>query len=110
MSKLSYYPNMCPEILEAVHDYFKDYTEVEVDCLLYLSGLMDDNKQVNRLSIAAMEKLEEMGRCGICGEELKTYHYKEPHPELDGCPMEDMTELYCPYCDIPGQTVIEDWR
>ncbi len=93
-------PSMLSEILECVHYYFEDCPDVEIDCLLYLSGLMDDNKQVNRLSIAAIEKLEKMGRCGICGEELQTYHYKEPHPELDGCPMEDMTEVYCPHCDV----------
>lgn len=110
MSKLSSYPNMYPEILEAVHDYFKDYPEVEVDCLLYLSGLMDDSKQVSKLSLAAIDALYDMGRCACCGELLQAHHYQEPHPELDGCPMEDMVEWYCPNCDTPGQTVMEDWR
>ena len=102
MSKLSSYPNMHPEILEAIHFYFEDYPNVEVDCLLYLSGLMNDSKQVSKLSIVAIDALGDMGRCACCGELLQTHHYKEPHPELDGCPMEDVVERYCPNCDIGG--------
>lgn len=110
MSKLSSYPNMYPEIIEAVHGYFKDHPEVEVDCLLYLSGLMYDNRQVKQLSSHATNKLEDMERCTNCGEPLQYYHYKEPHSELEGCPMEDMVEMYCPNCDMPGQIKMEDWR
>lgn len=102
MSKLSYYPDMSSEVLEAVHLMYEDHPEVEVDCLLYLSGLMDDSRQVGQLSSCAANKLEEMGRCTNCGELLQVHHYKEPHPELDGCPMEEMTEVYCPNCDIGG--------
>lgn len=102
MSKLSSYPNMYPEILEAIHLMYEDHPEVEVDCLLYLSGLMDDNRQVDQLSIAAIDKLGDMGRCGYCGKLLQAHHYKEPHPELDGCPYEDMVDWYCPNCDIGG--------
>lgn len=110
MSKLSYYPNMSSEVLEAVHLMYEDHPDVEVDCLLYLSGLMDDSRQVSKLSLAAIDVLEDMGRCGCCGELLQAHHYQEPHPELDGCPMEDMVEWYCPHCDIPEQIVMEDWR
>ena len=102
MSKLSYYPDMSSEVLEAVHLMYEDHLEVEVDCLLYLSGLMDTNRQVGQLSIAAIDKLEDMGRCGCCGELLQAHHYKEYHHELDGCFMEDMVEWYCPNCDIGG--------
>ena len=102
MSKLSSYPNMYPEILEAVHGYFEDYPEAEVDCLLYLSSLRDNWSRVAQLANEAEAKLEEMDRCPYCGEPMQIHHYKEPHPELDGCPMEDMTEPYCPNCDIRG--------
>lgn len=98
-------PNMLSEILECLHFYFEDYPDVEVDCLLYLSRLMDDSKQVSKLSLAAIDALYDMGRCGCCGELLQVHHYKEPHPELDGCPTEDMTELYCPCCDIGGEYI-----
>lgn len=102
MSKLFYYPDMSYEVLEAIHLMYEDDPSVEVDCLLYLSGLMDDNKQVSQISSHAANKLEEMDRCANCGELLQAHHYKEPHPELDGCPMEDMVEWYCPNCDIGG--------
>lgn len=99
MSKLSSYPNMYPEILEAVHLMFEDHPEVEVDCLLYLTELRDNWTRTAELSNQAFEKLEEMGRCPYCGEPMQVYHYQEPHPELDGCPMENMSEPYCPNCD-----------
>ena len=102
MSKLSSYPNMYPEILEAVHGYFEDHPDVEVDCLLYLTELQDNWNRAIELSSQAINRLEEMDRCPCCGEQMQYYHYKEPHPELDGCPMEDMTEPYCPNCDIGG--------
>lgn len=100
-------PNMLPEILECLHFYFEDYPNVEVDCLLYLSGLMDDSKQVRQLSLAAISALSDMERCANCGEPLQYYHYKEPHPELEGCPMEDMCVLICPTCDLKGGKLID---
>ena len=102
MPKLSSYPNMYPEILEAIHLMYEDHPNVEVDCLLYLTELRDNGPRTAELSNQAFEKLEEMGRCPYCGEPKQVYHYKEPHPELDGCPMEDMTEAYCPECDVGG--------
>ena len=102
MPKLPSYPNMWPEILEAVHLQYEDYPDLEVDCLLYLTELRNNWARTTELSNEAFNKLKEMNRCPYCGELLKAHHYKEPHPELDGCPMEDMTELYCPNCDIGG--------
>lgn len=102
MSKLSSYPNMYPEILEAIHLMYEDYPSVEVDCLLYLTELRDNWPRTAELSNGAFAKLQEMERCPYCGELMQYHHYKEPHPELDGCPMEDMTETYCPNCDIGG--------
>lgn len=110
MSKLSSYPNMWPEILEAIHLMYEDYPEVEVDCYLYLTELSENRDCAMKLSNKAFEKLEDMGCCPCCGEPMQIYHYKEPHPELDGCPMEDMTEIYCPNCDNPSQIMMEDWR
>ena len=105
MLKLSYYPNMYPEILEAVHLIYKDHPDVEVDCLLYLTELRDNLTRTAELSNQAINKLEEMGRCPYCGEPMQVYHYQEPHPELDGCPMEDFYELYCSRCDIRGDNI-----
>lgn len=102
MSNLSSYPNMYPEILEAVHGYFEDYPEVEVDCLLYLTELRDNWTRTAELSNQAVKQLEEKGRCPYCGEPMQYYRYQEPHTELDGCPMENMIEPYCPNCDIGG--------
>ena len=93
-------PNMQPEIIEAIHGYFEDYPDVEVDCYLYLTELADNRDYTMQLSNKAFERIEEMGRCPYCGELMQYYHYQEPHPELDGCPMENMSELYCPNCDI----------
>lgn len=103
MSKLPYYPNMYPEVFEAIHLMYEDHPDVEVDCLLYLTELRDNWTRTAELSNRALEKLEEMGRCPYCGELMQVYHYQEPHPELDGCPMENMTETYCPNCDIGGE-------
>lgn len=97
-------PNMLAEILEAVHETFVDYPDVEVDCLLYLSSLRNNLSQVIELSDRAGEALDKMRRCSECGEPLQTYHYKESHTELDGCLMEDMVEVCCPNCDMPHQT------
>lgn len=110
MSKLLSYPNMYPEILEAIHFMYKNCPDIEVDCYLCLSGLDSDAELAKRVSIGAQLALKKMGRCEFCGEELQTYHYKEPHPELEGCPMEEMTEVYCPNCDMPGQIKMEGWR
>ena len=102
MSKLSSYPNMHPEVLDAIHLMYEDHPDVEVDCLLYLTELRDNWTRTDELSNQAFDKLEEMGRCPYCGELMQYHHYQEPHPELDECPMENMSELYCPNCDIGG--------
>lgn len=103
MSKLPSYPNMYPEVLEAIHFMYEDHPDVEVDCLLYLSELRDNWPRTDELSNQAVSKLEEMGRCPSCGEPMQYYRYQQPHPELDGCPMERMSELCCPNCDIGGE-------
>lgn len=102
MSKLSSYPNMYPEVLDAIHEMYKVYPDVEVDCLLYLSELCDNWDRTLELSIKAIETIKGMNRCPYCGEPMQIYHYQEPHDELDGCPMENMSEPYCPNCDIRG--------
>lgn len=102
MPKLSSYPNMYPEVLDAIHLMYEDNPEVEIDCLLYITELRDNWARTAELSNQAINKLEEMGCCPYCGELMQYHHYKEPHPELDGCPMENMREPYCPNCDIGG--------
>ena len=102
MSKLSSYPNMWPEILEAIHLQYEDHPELEVDCLLYLTELKNNWKRTVELSNQAIDEIVRLDRCPYCGEPMQVHHYKEPHPELDGCPMENMVERYCPNCDIGG--------
>lgn len=98
------YPNMEPEVLEAVHLMYEDDPEVEVDCLMYLKSLKDDDIKTRNLSFKVENVLEKMNRCPVCGEVMQVHHYKEPHTEVDGCPYENMTETYCPNCDMAGQT------
>ena len=102
MPKLSCYPNMYSEVLEATHLMYEDNPGLEVDCYLYLTELKDNWARTVELSNQAIDKIVAMGRCPTCGELMQIHHYKEPHPELDGCPTEDMTERYCPNCDIGG--------
>lgn len=92
------YPNMSPEVLEAIHLMYEDEPDIEVDCLRYLGHL--SIVEANKLGTEAMLKLEEMGRCPDCGCLVETVPYKEPHPELDGCPYETLYESYCPICDF----------
>lgn len=101
---------MYPEIFDAIHSLYQENPEVEVDCYLYLSNIWKDMQEVLRLGNEAEKKIKEMNRCTRCGEPMQVYFYKEPHPELDGCPMEEMTELCCPNCDIPGQIMMKEWR
>ena len=94
------FPDMSLEILESIHNNFKDDLDVEVDCLLFLTKLENNSKLCKKLSNRSIDILEKMNRCEICGSPLELYFYNEPHPELDGCPMEEMTEVYCPNCDM----------
>lgn len=96
------YPDMTSEIIEAIHLMYEDDPNLEVDCYLCLGAFKSDPRLAMRASIESQMALEKMNRCGICGCELQVCHYKEPHPELDDCPMEDMTVVYCPNCDIGG--------
>lgn len=100
MSKLPSYPNMYPEVLEAIHLMYEDDPQIEVDCYLYLSELRDNWTRTAELSDMAVSKIEEMGRCPNCGELIQTYHCRVPHPELEGCPYEDLYERTCPNCDL----------
>ena len=100
-------PNMWPELLEAIHLYHEDEPSVEIDCLLYLKGLGDNPAYVSQLSAKAYNKLEEMDCCPSCGEPMQYHHHKEPHPELEGCPTEEIVEKYCPNCDM-GQYSLFD--
>lgn len=94
-------PNMYPEVIEAILDYFVDEADVAADCLLYLSKINKlDKSYLDQLSSKAYVALEDMGRCTKCGTELQIMYYKEPHPELEGCPKEEVSEIYCPNCDI----------
>lgn len=92
-------PNMISEVIESVHLMYEDLPDVELDCMLYLKNLLFNCKDVNGLG-QVYEWFAEHDRCQVCGEMLESYTYKEPHPELDECPVETLTELYCPNCHM----------
>ena len=91
---------MLREVFDAINDMYKTEPDIVADCYVYLSGLMHDKDKVVRLSAQAGKELEKMNRCGECGEKLEVTTYNEPHPEIEGCPMEEVSETYCPNCDI----------
>ena len=107
MSKLSSYPNMYPEVLEAIHLMFEDYPNVEVDCLLYLSKLRDNWPRTAELSNEATKDLIKMNRCPYCGEKMQMAQHREVHMELEGFPTEIVCESYCPNCDTGS---FDDWE
>lgn len=87
------------EVVEAVVEQYKGVNEdIAADCLVYLSSL-----KVLPLAVAAMQELENMDRCAVCGCKLERYTHQVYHPELDEPPQyETVTETYCPQCDIGG--------
>lgn len=99
------YPNMVAEILDAIHLMYEDYPDVEADCYLCLSDIKFNQDMAMRFSIGAQVALEKMKRCPSCGNVLKIHRYNLSHPELDGCPVEEMAEFYCPNCDIVGEKI-----
>lgn len=90
-------PKMILEVLEAIEDYFDDDPEIAVDCLLYLSGYLEDKDGASRARYA----LEQMGRCKNCGTPLDVATWDVHHTELEGSPIERMSEVFCPECDVP---------
>lgn len=93
-------PNMCSEIIEAIHLTYEDYPDVETDCLLFLSYLKNDKISAKKISDKSFYQLKEMGRCPFCGTIMKTYHYQERHSEVEYNSNENFYELYCPNCNI----------
>ena len=94
------YPNMVPEILEAIHLMYEDVTDVEVDCLLCLSRLRGNLTLGANFANEAEKVLENNNRCPICGSELKNSYHTEIHYEVDDNYPEHIVETYCPNCDI----------
>ena len=92
-------PNMCYEILDAIHAFYND-EDVETDCLLYLANLGSQTKMVHQLSDEARKELNGMGRCEHCGTPLETHQYQEIHTEVDDNQIEEMYVRYCPNCDL----------
>lgn len=88
--------NMSEEIIEAISNYFEGDEDTISDCMLYLSNLTQHS--ICQITNKAMEKLDEMNRCVNCGTPLEIIHYKEYHLEINT--VEQMAEIYCPYCDI----------
>lgn len=88
------YPRMLGEVLDAVHEMYVDYPDVEANCYLYLRNVLDNrwDRQV------CANKLDNMERCSECGTPLETYSYNETHYEVDPPVKETFTELICPNC------------
>lgn len=105
MYNLSSYPNMIPEIIEAIHLMYEDDPSEEADCLICLANLRGNIGLSRKFAEFAELKLEEIGRCPCCGSIMQINHYKELHSELDGCPTENLYELYCPNCDFRGDNI-----
>lgn len=94
------YPNMSVEVIDAIHQMYEDYPDVETDCLLYLQSLTKNQEYREKLATASYTALEEMGRCGLCGTVLETMRHKNRHTELENQPDEVIFEKYCPNCDL----------
>ena len=87
--------NMLPEILEAVEDKFASYSDVLVDCLVFLNNSLN-GKESNTIR----DKLYKMNKCPYCGGDLSRIITKEVHTELTECPIEYFEEPYCPNCEV----------
>ena len=59
-------PEMYGEVLEAIHNTFVDYPDVEADCYVFLSNLFQYVKLSTTMSAYAAQALTEMGRCSVC--------------------------------------------
>jgi hypothetical protein len=96
--------SMINEIIDALEDYFND-EDIVTDCLIYLDGAIRGDRFAPRI---ISDWFENHDRCNCCGMKLFAYTYQEPHPELDGCPCETLTEMLCLNCDKIGCGEIEE--
>lgn len=91
--------NMCWEVIDCIVDAYKDDgeegTELVKDILRYLYETTTDNK----LKFKIEEWFDEEHYCVDCGSKLELYEYQETHTELDGNPIEYLSEYICPLCD-----------
>ena len=97
------YPNMEPEVIDAIHLMYEDNPDVEADCYLYLQSLKYGANKENRISSlanAAYIELSNRGRCPECGGLMETVSYKERHNEISPGTYEIMHVTYCPNCDV----------
>ena len=76
-------PNMRYEVLDALTEFYKNDTEVLIDCLRYLG----ENDEVYQ-----------MGYCPDCGTKLISVSYREYHSEVDA--YETIYDITCPNCDF----------
>lgn len=88
--------NMMPEIVEAVTDTYRDYPEVELDCMLFLNKVASTLKKGGDIVDMWFDSHD---RCYECGSELKVITHREVHTEVEGNSIEILTELICPICE-----------
>lgn len=84
------------DIVDAIHQMYEDDSSTEAAYMAWLSNMTDMDRI--GLIVAAVSRLEEMGRCHHCGAQLEYHHGKEWHPETRD--YEPYVEAYCSRCDI----------
>lgn len=84
------------DIIDAIHQMYEDDPATEAAYMAWLRNMTDMDRI--GLVVAAVYRLEEMGRCNHCGAQLEYHHGKEWHPETQD--YEPYIEAYCPMCDI----------
>lgn len=89
--------SMISEIVEALEQYYNKDEEAYVECLLFLLKLCTET---DTKCDSIYNAFEDMERCCDCGNKLIPYTYEERHTELFGSPIEYITELVCPNCDV----------
>lgn len=87
------YPNMYPEIIEALKEYWKNDADILADCLVHLVNISDTPKM--RYDIE--DELAKMGRCIKCGTKLICDEWKEYRSEVNT--YEIMRDCICPNCE-----------
>lgn len=94
------YPNMSYEIIEAIEQAFGDNADLMIDCFLYLTALHENQDFCNQLKQIAEDRLDKINVCPKCGTVMQYSTWKEPHTELGINVYEEMSERYCPNCDL----------
>lgn len=83
--------NLSDEIMDALTDFYNNDEDIISDCVMWL------NRNCKNFHSSWIEN---NNRCERCGMKLEEYNYKEYYSEIDGTPIEEISELLCPNCDM----------